>query len=321
MSVDTKLQQAQSILIRLGMPRQQLNERTALCLLCLIDLRPQTPWSQACAPLVGITPIMSWSLLHYQREYAPNTRETFRRQSMHQFIEAGICLYNPDDPTRAVNSPKAVYQIEPNLLNLLRAYETESFDAMLEDYLQQRQTLAQMYAREREMNLIPLELPDGQTIQLSAGEHSQLIKDIVLDFGARYVSGGVLVYAGDTGNKHGFFNVELLGSLGVRLDNHGKLPDVVIYNPTNNWIFLIESVTSHGPVDHKRYGELKTLFENCSAGLVYVSAFPDTKTYSKYSGVIAWETEVWIADNPSHMIHFNGSRFLGPYDAPKESLT
>ena len=80
-----------------------------------------------------------------------------------------------------------------------------------------------------------------------------------------------------------------------------------------NWLFLIEAVTSHGPVDHKRYGELNTLFQNCTAGLVFVSAFPDTKTYVKYSGVIAWETEVWMADNPSHMIHFNGSRFMGPY--------
>lgn len=313
-SVDDKLQQAYNILIQLGMPRPQLNERTALCLLCLVDVRPDTPWSEASNPLVGITPIMDWSREHYQREYAPNTRETFRRQSMHQFIEGGICLYNPDKPDRPVNSPKAVYQIEPNLLQVLRTYGTAQYEPMLQAYLQERQTLAQMYARERDMAMIPLQLPDGQTIQLSAGDHSQLIKDIVLDFGARYVPGGVLVYAGDTGNKHGFFDVELLASLGVRLDNHGKLPDVVIYNPEKNWLFLIESVTSHGPVDHKRYGELTALFANCTAGLVFVSAFPDSKTYAKYSSVIAWETEVWIADAPTHMIHFNGSRFLGPYN-------
>ena len=310
---DTKLQQAYDILVQLGMPRQQLNERTALCLLCLLDMTPEKAWNQASNPLVGITPIMNWSREHYQREYAPNTRETFRRQSMHQFIEAGICLYNPDKPDRPVNSPKAVYQIEFNLLQVLQTYGTEQYETMLQNYLQQRQTLAQMYAREREMNMIPLQLTDGQTILLSAGDHSQLIKDIVTDFGARYVPGGVLVYAGDTGNKHGFFDVDLLASLGVQLDNHGKLPDVVIYNPEKNWLFLIEAVTSHGPVDHKRYGELNTLFQNCTAGLVFVSAFPDTKTYVKYSGVVAWETEVWMADNPSHMIHFNGSRFMGPY--------
>jgi len=313
-SVDDKLQQAYNILIQLGMPRPQQNERTALCLLCLLNMTPDKPWSEAGNPLVGITPIMDWSRQHYGKDYAPNTRETFRRQSMHQFVDAGICLYNPDKPDRPVNSPYAVYQIESNLLQVLRTYGTAQYEPMLQAYQQQRQTLAQMYAREREMAMIPLQLPDGQTIQLSAGDHSQLIKDIVLDFGARYVPGGRLVYAGDTGNKHGFFDVELLASLGVRLDNHGKLPDVVIYNPEKNWLFLIESVTTHGPVDHKRYGELTALFANCTAGLVFVSAFPDSKTYAKYSSVIAWETEVWIADAPTHMIHFNGSRFLGPYN-------
>ena len=312
-SQDDKLQQAYSILIQLGMPRQQLNERTALCLLCLIDMTPDKPWAQATNTLVGITPIMDWSREYYGKEYAPNTRETFRRQSMHQFIEGGICLYNPDNPSRPVNSPKAVYQIEPNLLMVLKTYGTPQYESLLDAYRQQRQSLAQMYARERDMMLIPLELPNGKTIQLSAGDHSQLIKDIVLNFGSRYVPGGVLVYAGDTGNKHGYFDIALLASLGVTLDNHGKLPDVVMFNPSKNWLFLIESVTSHGPVDHKRYGELSALFKNCSAGLVFVSAFPDSKTYAKYSSVIAWETEVWIADAPTHMIHFNGTRFLGPY--------
>jgi hypothetical protein len=311
---DDKLQQAYNILIQLGMPRPQQNERTALCLLCLLNMIPDKHWSQASSPLIGITPIMDWSREHYQREYAPNTRETFRRQSMHQFVDAGICLYNPDNPARPVNSPKAAYQIEPNLLQVLRAYGTTQYEQMLHAYLQQRPTLAEMYAREREMAMIPLQLANGQTIQLSAGNHSQLIKDIVEHFGARYIPNGRLVYVGDTGDKHGFFDIDLFESLGVQLDNHGKLPDIVIYNQDKNWLFLIESVTTHGPIDHKRYGELTTLFSSCTAGLVFVSAFPDSKTYAKYSSVIAWETEVWIADAPTHMIHFNGSRFLGPYN-------
>lgn len=311
--LDSKLQQAHHILVQLGMPKPQLNERTALCLLCLLDMTPSKTWQHASNPLVGITPIMHWSEQHYGKSYAPNTRETFRRQSMHQFIEAGICLYNPDKPDRPVNSPKAVYQIEPHLLEVLKTYDTARYEVILQAYLQQRQTLTQLYAKARTMSMIPLQLPNGQIMQLSAGDHSQLIKNIVLDFGARYVPNGILIYVGDTGNKHGFFDIGYLASLGTQLDNHGKLPDVVIYNAANNWLFLIEAVTSHGPVDHKRYGELSALFKNCTAGLVFVSAFPDMKTYAKYSAAIAWETEVWIADNPSHMIHFNGSRFLGPY--------
>ena len=122
-------------------------------------------------------------------------------------------------------------------------------------------------------------------------------------------------YIGDTGDKHGFFDKDLLASLEIVLDNHGKLPDVVIYMRDKNWLLLIESVTSHGPVDSKRQLELARLFKGCQAGLVYFSAFPDRKTFLRYLNVIAWESEVWIADAPTHMIHFNGSRFLGPYGA------
>lgn len=313
MTIQQKLAEALLILNQLGMPRQQLNERTALCLLCLLDMQPAKNWSDASDPLVGITPIMDWSRVHYKKDYAPNTRETFRRQSMHQFIEAGLCLYNPDKPDRSVNSPKAVYQIEPHLLNVLKAFGADEYAAEMKKYLSIRQSLADKYAKAREMEMIPVKLKDGHEIKLSAGEHSELIKEIVEDFGSRFVPDSQLVYVGDTGFKHGYFDTELLKSLGVELDNHGKLPDVVLFDTKRNWLILIESVTSHGPVDSKRHAELSTLFKKCTAGLVYVSAFPNKKTFLKYLPDISWETEVWIADAPTHMIHFNGSRFLGPY--------
>ena len=312
-SIDKKLQQALGILKELEVPKPQQNERTALCLLCLLDMTPDKSWDQADNPLVGITPIMNWSRQYYRKDYAPNTRETFRRQSMHQFVEAGICLYNPDKPDKAVNSPHAVYQIEPNLLKVLKTYGSVQYAQRLRNYQRNRQTLAKIYAREREMAMIPLQISNSQNIRLSPGKHSELIKDIVVSFGSRYIPGGTLVYIGDTGNKYGFFDIALLESLNIQLDSHGKLPDVVIYNQDNNWLFLIESVTTHGPIDHKRYNELTALFKDCVAGLVFVSAFPDSKTYAKYASVIAWETEVWIADAPTHMIHFNGYKFLGPY--------
>lgn len=313
MTIQQKLTEALSILNQLDMPKQQLNERTALCLLCLLDMLPTKNWSNASDPLVGITPIMDWSREHYQKDYAPNTRETFRRQSMHQFIEAGICLYNPDKPDRSVNSPKAVYQIEPNLLNVLRVFGTTEYESEMKRFLSIRQSLANKYAKAREMEMIPVKLKDGYEIKLSAGEHSQLIKEIVEDFGSRFVPDSQLVYVGDTGFKHGYFDTQLLKSLGVELDNHGKLPDVILFDTTRNWLILIESVTSHGPVDSKRHAELSALFKKSVAGLVYVSAFPNKKTFLKYLPDISWETEVWIADAPTHMIHFNGTRFLGPY--------
>ena len=313
MTRKAKLKQALGILEVLGMPRAQINERTALCLLALLDLTPSKSWDDASSPLLGITPIMDWAREHYRADYAPNTRETFRRESMHQFVEAGICRYNPDNPSRPVNSPKAVYQIELNLLGVLKQFGLAGFASSLAEFQRQHTSLAERYAKVRDMRKIPLRLADGSSILLSPGKHSELIRDIIDQFGPRFAPGGELVYVGDTGDKHSFFDTELLAGLGIKLDGHGKLPDAVIYLRNKNWLLLIESCTSHGPVNSKRQMELASLFAACTAGLVYVSAFPDRKTFLKYLGVIAWESEVWVADAPTHMIHFNGSRFLGPY--------
>jgi hypothetical protein len=307
---------AHQIIISLGLPRAQQNDRSALCLLALLNLTPGKPWSDAENPLMGITPVMDWAREHYEKDYAPNTRETFRRQTMHQFVEAGIVLYNPDKPDRPVNSPKAVYQIEPDVLILLRSFGTPEWHSALESYLGRHETLATRYAYEREQTRIPVKIAEGKITWLSSGEHSELIRAIIEDFAQRFAPGSNLVYAGDTGDKWGYFDAELLAKLGVKVDPHGKMPDVVLHYKKKDWLLLVESVTSHGPVDGKRHAELARLFAGSTAGLVYVTAFPSRAVMARYLGEIAWETEVWAADAPSHLIHFNGERFLGPYSAP-----
>lgn len=309
------IEAALQILASLGLPRAQQNERSALCLLALLNLRPGKAWAKAENPLIGITPIMDWAREYYEKDYAPNTRETVRRQSMHQFVDAGIALYNPDKPDRPVNSPKAVYQIEPAALVLLRTFGKPKWHDNLTAYLAKRETLAARYAKEREQNRIPVEIAPSQQITLSPGEHSELIRNIIEDFAPRFAPGSALVYAGDTGDKWGYFDAALLAELGVKVDSHGKMPDVVLHYSAKNWLLLIESVTSHGPVDGKRHAELAKLFTGSTAGLVFVTAFPNRAIMSRYLGEIAWETEVWVADAPSHLIHFNGERFLGPYHA------
>ncbi|MFZ1326161.1 MAG: BsuBI/PstI family type II restriction endonuclease [Candidatus Contendobacter sp.] len=312
---DDYIKAAHQIIISLGLPRAQQNERSALCLLALLNLMPGTAWADAQNPLVGITPIMDWVREYYDKEYAPNTRETIRRQTMRQFCDAGIALYNPDNPGRPVNSPKAVYQVEPAALALLRTFGTPAWHESLAAYLAERETLVARYAMERKQNRIPVEIAPGREITLSPGEHSELIRAIISDFAPRFAPTSVLVYAGDTGDKWGYFDAPLLAGLGVDVDSHGKMPDVVLHFTAKNWLLLIESVTSHGPVDGKRHAELATLFAGSTAGLVYVTAFPNRAIMGRYLGEIAWETEVWVADAPSHLIHFNGVRFLGPYHA------
>ncbi len=313
---DEYIEAARQVIISLGFPRAQQNERSALCLLALLNLTPDKSWADAESPLVGITPIMDWAKEHYDKEYAPNTRETVRRQTMHQFCDAGLALYNPDNPNRPVNSPKAVYQIEPAALELARTFGSEAWHDRLTTYLAERETLVARYAKERKQNRVPVEIAPGKEISLSPGEHSELIRAIIVDFAPRFAPGSVLVYAGDTGDKWGYFDAPLLAKLGIDVDSHGKMPDVVLHYTARNWLLLVESVTSHGPVDGKRHAELEALFAGSTAGLVYVTAFPDRAIMGRYVIDIAWGTEVWVADAPSHLIHFNGERFLGPYNAP-----
>jgi adenine-specific DNA-methyltransferase len=309
-----KIDEALAVLRALGIPREQQNERSALTLLCLLDLKPDTPWSSAKAPLRGITPMMKFFEEHYGKRYAPNTREGVRRQTIRQFLEAGIVVVNPDKLSRPTNSPKGVYQIERGLLELFRTYATVEWESKLKAYLASVETLKARYARERDMKRIPIEVAPGKQITLSTGSQSILIEKVVKDFRGLFTPGGTLVYAGDTRKKWAYFDEPLLRSLGVTIQTHGKMPDVVVYLKSKNWLVLVEAVTSHGPVNPKRRIELKGLFKDSKAGLVFVTAFLDRRTMTKYLDDISWETEVWVADSPTHLIHFNGERFLGPYE-------
>ena len=308
-----RIDQARRILALLNMPRAQQNDRTAYILLALLNLRPNAPWANADgADRWRTVEIMQWLRDHYAKDYAPNSRETLRRFSLHQMIEAGLVLYNPDDPARPVNSPDNCYQVSPETLALVRQFGSKGWDAALAAFLQVQPGLAAKYGKARDLAQVPVAIPGGQLV-LSPGAHSELIRDIIEQFAPRFVRGAVLLYAGDTGDKHGYFDRDALAALGVVVDDHGKLPDVVLHDVDRNWLILAEAASSHGPVDAKRHGELAHLFKDSTAGLVYVSAFPSRAIMRKYLADIAWETEAWAADEPDHLTHFNGERFLGPY--------
>jgi len=311
--ISEKLSQALELLKKFEMPDAQLNDRTAYCLLALCNVTPEKEWENLENPLIGITPMMDFTKKYYQKEYAPNSRETFRRFSIHQLVQAGIALYNPDEPDRPVNSPKAVYQISPAASDVIKLYGTVNFNSALAKFKKNQATLTKQYAHERQMSMVSVKIKDSYTIQISPGKHSELIKDIIENLAPRFLPDSTLVYVGDTGDKWGYYDQEIAGNLLFNVLKHGKMPDVILYVENKNWLVLIESVTSHGPVDNTRYIELKNLFSNITAELVFISAFPDKSTFVRYASDIAWETEVWIADNPVHMIHFNGDKFMGPH--------
>ncbi|MCC7105457.1 MAG: restriction endonuclease [Chloroflexi bacterium] len=307
------MDEAFAILRELGLPRAQQNERSALTLLALLDVTPDTPWSQAAEPLRGITQMMTFFSEHYGKTYAPNTRETVRRQTVHQFLAAGLIVINPDDPRRPTNSGQTVYQVDASTLHLIRTHGTSEWDNNLRAYLTSVETLAKRYAQEREMRRIPVTLPGGEELTLSPGGQNVLIEQIIKEFCPRFTPGGRVLYIGDTDEKFARYDQKALARLGVIIEEHGKMPDVIVHDLERNWLVMIEAVTTHGPVNPKRREELLQLFDGCAAGLVFVTAFLTRQAMVRYLAEIAWETEVWVADTPSHMIHFNGERFLGPY--------
>lgn len=300
---------------------KQRNETAAYSLLALLDLQPDAAWADAQAPLRGITPIIDFIATAYGNRYAPNTRETIRDDAVKFFVEEGLLLRNPDDPNRPTNSGKTVYQIEPTALTLFRKFGTPGWASALAHYLARRESLKHEIARKRDLARVPVTLPDGSQVALSPGGQNPLIKAIIEHFCPAFAPGGVVLYIGDTENKFVHLETAGLAALGVTLDSAAKIPDVIVHDTKRNWLLLIEAVTSAGPVDGKRRKELKDLFAGCKAGLVFVTAFENRRTMQTFVSHIAWESEVWIAEDPDHMIHFNGERFLGPYPdvTPREA--
>ncbi|MBW8049324.1 MAG: restriction endonuclease [Cytophagales bacterium] len=308
-----KIEEAKEILKELGLPPPQQNEISALTLLALCNLRKNDIWSNANRKSLGISKgIMSFIKQHYGKNYAPNTRETFRRQVLHQFVQARIVDYNPDNPNLPVNSPRAHYAISEAALNTIHYFKTRKWEKAVKLFISQVGALTEAYVRKREAFLIPVKLSNGRVLKLSPGKHNEVQAAIVEQFAPRFAKGGILIYLGDTAKKDLYVNEEAFKGLGIPIDKHSKLPDVVIYEPKKKWLFLIEAVTSHGPVSPKRLLELEEFLKNCMADKIYVTAFPDFTEFKKRSPNIAWETEVWIVDAPDHMIHFNGDKFMGP---------
>jgi len=307
----SKLDEAKGILSAVGMPNAQTNDRSAYVLLALANIEETTDWENATNPNLRIVDMMSFMRAHYGKGYEPNTRETIRKDTLHQFVAAAVAERNPDSPNRSTNSPKTCYGLTREMLHLIQSYGKQAWQRHLKDFTGKKGTLIEKYKQQRDMVRVPV-VVNGQEFNLSAGDHNALQKAIIEEFAQRFAKGAEVLYLGDTENKDLLKNREVFEKLNVVITDHDKLPDVILYSPANNWLYFIEAVTSVGPISVKRMEEIRAMTTACIAGEIYVTAFPDRKTYKRFVDELAWETEVWIADNPDHMIHLNGDKFLGP---------
>ena len=306
----SKVTEARAILKGLGLPSAQQNEISALTLLALANVRKRGSWSDVKQPELRIHDVLGFSKDVYGKTYAENTRETIRRQVVHQFVQAGIVVINPSNPELPTNSPKTMYALSPRVKSLLKTYGTAAWKRKLHAFLAEGPTLQQRYSRERNLSMVSVTTSDGEQLLLSPGRHNHLQAAVLMAFVPRFCGGAALVYFGDTAKKNLHHNDELLKKLGIPFSDHDKLPDIILYEPKKERLFLIEAVTSHGPVSPKRQEELEKILSKCPATRVYITAFPTLNEFKRHAANIAWETEVWISEIPGHMIHFNGNRFL-----------
>lgn len=249
---------------------------------------------------------------HHGADYAPNTRETFRRQVLHQFVREGIADSNPFDPELPTNSPRAHYAVTSAALSAVRTFNSEAWEGASGRFRQEREQHLRRRNREEAHYRVPVQTPEGRLL-LSPGRHNEVQRAVVEEFAPRFVPGARLLYLGDTEDKELWVDNQGLAEVGIAITAHDKLPDLILHDKQRGWLLFVEAVTSHGPVTDMRLNELtKLVAEDAKVGLVFVTAFPDAAEFRKHMNVIAWETEVWMADQPDHLIHYDGDRFLGP---------
>jgi hypothetical protein len=306
-----KLEEAKGILTAIGMPKAQTNDRSAYVLLALSNRVEKTSWSAAEKPSMRIVDMMNFMSENYGKNYKPNTRETIRKDTIHQFVNGAVAERNTDSTDRPTNSPNYSYCLTDEMLFLIQTYGTNRWQSRLKRFIDQQSTLIVKYSQQRDISRVPV-MVNGQEFSFSAGEHNALQKAIIEAFASRFARGAEVLYVGDTGNKDLIKNRETLESLGVSISDHDKLPDVVLYSEEKRWLYFIEAVTSVGPISFKRMQEINAMTVECKAGKIFVTAFPNKAAYKKFVDQLAWETEVWVADSPDHMIHLNGDKFIGP---------
>ncbi len=257
--------------------------------------------------------IISFINEHFEENISSGSYDDIRRKDLKLLVLAGLIVNSADNPNAATNDPTRGYSLEPHFKDLIIHYKTSHWEIKQQKYVANQISLKTRLSRTRNIEKVPVTLPNGKLLELSAGQHNILQKQIIEEFLPRFAQGCQILYIGDTSNKMLLIDEPILTKLNVSIGLHDELPDIITYKTSKNWLYLIEAVHSSGAINEVRLLELKELTKNCTADIIYVTTFLHKKEFKKWIIEIAWETEVWIADNPDHLIHFDGHKFLGPY--------
>lgn len=325
--VGKKIDEAQEILKTAGVPlgegelrTPRRQKRLALALLAVANIRPDSDWADANVQddgndyALATREIIAFWNEHYMESVSSGSYDDVRRKDLIWLVEANIVLRSAKNPDASTNDPTRKYAVAEGARDLLRLYGREGWRTAVESFRASVGDLKAKLERRRAKAMLPVTLPDGTAIELTPGPHNEIQKAIVDAFLPRYGFNAEVLYIGDTTKKLLHLDKERLKDLGFFELAHDTLPDVVAYSREKNWIYLIEAVHSANPINCLRHLNLERLTKKCAAPRIYVSAFRDRATFRDWVADISWETEVWIAESPDHLIHFDGDKFFGPYD-------
>lgn len=250
---------------------------------------------------------------HFEENKSPGSYDDIRRKDLNLLVLSDLVLNSANNPSASTNDPTRGYTLQSGIRNLVRFYNSDQWEIKLKLFLKNKPSLAEILKHKQNRPKIPIQIAVDVRLEFSQGEHNQLQREVVEEFLPRFGFGARVLYIGDTSNKMLFQLSAELMALNISKLSHDQLPDIIAYQQERNWLYLIEAVFSSGPMSEERVYELRKLFSNCNADLIFITAFISKADFRKYLSEIAWETEVWTADNPDHLIHFNGDKFLGPY--------
>ena len=259
--------------------------------------------------------IISFENANYGEKIADSSYDDIRRQDLKLLVESGVVLNSSSQEEQATNNPSRGYALTPAFVNLLHQYNTPNWNTALNSYIQETISLKEELERRRDLIKVPVTLPGGKKIDLSFGEHNNLQKAIIEVFLPLFGFGAEVLYVGDTNNKFLHLEKDALEALNFFPLEHEELPDVVAYSKEKNLLYLIEAYHTTGEWSEVRVRKVKRKLteSNCTANVVFFTAFENKNLFKQKAKDIAWETEVWIADNPEHLVHFNGYKFLEIY--------
>jgi type II restriction enzyme len=310
------IEEAIDILALVGIPIENKTERSlermAMAFLSVAGVTEK--WEGAMENrFLKTRDIILFNNTNFEENISSGSYDDIRRKDLKMLVLSGIILNSSDNILAATNDPRRGYSLEDSFLKLIKKYGSVEWETEYLLYMEGKTSLKSQLERNREIEKIPILLPNGKELKLSSGQHNILQKQIIEEFLPRYGKGCQILYVGDTANKMLYMDNESLKKLNFFELSHDELPDILAYNSEKNWLYIIEAVHSSGSINEIRLLELKQLTKDCTAEIIYVTAFLNRAEFRKWASEIAWETEVWVADNPDHLIHFNGNKFLGPY--------